>query len=446
MCEYLLDSAPWPDTQEAISNSRPERTTYYSKVNSFDDRFTILAIERYNYEFDVGQLANLNFAEFQTMRTLLRHLPLPPHPSPELENLRLAMLKRLSPREVSSLFDVNIWNPNLPHIKDQEGWSALHLVAFQLFFGIVNERDFSAELLTEWEEFGKHLIRNGAQLHDSQLHDPRMSPLFYGASHLDMAGARLDDCERFMQLWSKVLCGAGVDLLQYGRKEHILWENHICRWKTHGLFFEHQSDAWGLPCDGSMYQMKFGSTPNDWGVRYRWVATIPRYQLHHLPGAFTHSYILPQKILWAPTKEENVEGQWVKEGDHCVASIATYEGYEPQPERLIMRDLMNTTQDDTSVVPLLMSRRLTRTVRRSTSQPPPLQRRKREHYDWLSFFHPWLETCHLCPFDGKYRFGCSTEGQICVRNCVHGLGDPGIDDLFHVDVLIDTLRDMADSR
>ncbi|WPH00625.1 Hypothetical protein R9X50_00345500 [Acrodontium crateriforme] len=434
MCEYLLDQAPWPDTQEAISISKPKRRLWESQLGFFHDRFVMLAIEKYGYEFDAGQIVHLAYAGFPILKTILTHLPSPMHMSSELEVLKLVRQKIISPREISILFDIDIWDVRLAGLRDQEGWSALHLVAFQLCFASDDFSQFSVELHRQWEEFGSHLIRNNAE-----LHDPHMSPLFYAASHNKYLHPQ--SCEKFMQQWASLLSEAGIDLLEYGKKEHIHWDHLVRQQNSHGLCFESSADAWGLKYLGGIYQMKYGKTPADWRVQYRPVKTIPIFRLHHPPGAFSCDYVVPRTILWDPNEDEQTEGHWIKEAFSHLVSRATYMTSRLAFKPTVLDELMDAPQDDTSIIPLLISRRLRNSKRRSSSQPSPRDRRESYLHDCRSFYHSWLKECHLCPFDGKYRSGCGRHGATDFRSCLRGLGDPYMNDYYPIEILTTTIRD-----
>ncbi len=158
-------------------------------------------------------------------------------------------------------------------------------------------------------------------------------------------------------------------------------------------------------------QLVYGPKPEDWTVETTfetlslWSCNV--YRRRPPPGAFFEESRVPITIVWLPTDSERDEGPWTLvetkkrfTKDRDLSDLPFYSNES-------FHNLMNTTQDDSSVIMLMQHRAPRRSwfPSRSRSQPPHLRRRKFAFSGVPRSDGHWWLTYHLCPLDSTWRFG-----------------------------------------
>lgn len=228
---------------------------------------------------------------------------------------------------------------------DRYGHGLLHRLASILGHILLEDRTSSTHIdLSDWRSALRILIDASADLH-LQHHNPfgaKETPLW----NLPRSGPVNHHCG--IQGWARELRACGVDLHEYGKKEHELWEAHPMKF---------------LPCryaSSQQYRLMdftYGPEPSDWCVTVAREVTVKQHELHRMPCAWQND-LVPRTICWKLTGREENEGCWkpVRELDlQSTAFAADDLGMEHDPKH----EMFNAAQDDFDEVV-----RLARSVKR----------------------------------------------------------------------------------
>lgn len=215
----------------------------------------------------------------------------------------------------------------------------------------------------------------------------------------------------FSQLhrWLDLLLSAGVDLLEYGKKEKILWQS-----EDHGRFRVHD---W-----------TFGSCLDDWDITLQAVVKIPLYESACMPGYWPQERPWPAQLLWHPQPQDVLSPPWCWEKWEPLVLLSApfVAGGNEHRKRLFysfeqkkfaaFQALIDATQDDCGAVQLLISRSGQSLVsRRSQSEPRSDIAQRRCLNTEIQY---WLPEIHADFLDAKYRLVGSRENEMVVRRHV----------------------------
>ncbi|WPH04484.1 Hypothetical protein R9X50_00737500 [Acrodontium crateriforme] len=288
------------------------------------------------------------------------------------------------PHELSNIFGLDVFGRQMAKLKDPRGRSALWMVASELEKR-VKANYKSSSTLEEWFDLGVRLIRNGADPH-GRNHKGEGSIV---SGYIWDFHARLNTRVTLVRLWAQLLDAAGVNLVSYGDAE-------VANCDGGAVFFEYALDG------PHTCFLLYGSRPDDWGIRFQPIERLQIFQYYVTPGTFPQTSRVPTKISWYPIGRERLEGAWRLGSEHHRHSLSNtaVDHYKPPENRHIpLADMINSTQDDTLMLPLLLEReRHQRPRKRSQSEP-------RLANDGICLSRG-LIVLHQCPLDGKYRIGC----------------------------------------
>lgn len=317
----------------------------------------------------------------------------------------------------------------LASLKTKNGVTILHQVAqhiqTQNSWPCFREKD-----VEDWVRLGIHVLRNGAEL--SAVAHRGFVELF-GPVHLsprqsealakfkcpltplrNVISFRLKEyCkESFwaecllesVHAWAQILQQAGVDLLDYCRKENEIWKQIKCQ--NNSTFVSKFFSA-TQRCE--VEHVSCGSTPAEWSLICRNVWTVPIWKLQILPGGFSTEDLVPSTIMWDPTPEEKEEGIWKMQTEKELLSDPIdlkdlcVKVQEP------FTKLIDGTQDDSSLVVLMEYRRSHRkcSSSRSRSQPPLSTQRTIQDTIHRSAARSWSDGYHICRSDSRWRLDCA---------------------------------------
>jgi hypothetical protein len=318
----------------------------------------------------------------------------------------------------------------LASLRSSTGTSILHHIAHRIKYfhleGQPNE-------LKEWYDLGVNVLKNGAdpsytaQLTQTRLIGPAhtilyserksrerspATPLIDAIGHMWWKGGSKYAFVRTLKIirvWVEMLQLAGIDLIEYGGKESQIWRS-LSLQDHRGFERPWHSDD-DISC--KVEQLVYGSTPTDWSLIFSREWRVPILELKPPPGTFPEEHHLPTTIIWHPTREEDNEGHWEVQTKMKIFSDPmdlrdVVEAEEPFTE------LIRSTQDDSSVIMLMnfQSARPQNWASRSSSQPPSIRGRRGEP-EYTPFGRLWLQNCHFCCFDWRWRLCCV--GNICER-------------------------------
>lgn len=344
----------------------------------------------------------------------------------------------------------------LASLKTDNGRTVLHYTARRLFrLWNLAYRKFPCDDLQGWIDLGASVLKLGADpsriaakedfvpvyagKHGVCFHDFRgyrqkgwlTTPLL---DYLNVEHWEISLESEFMVrmtlkaicIWAKMIQQAGLKLRHYGAKEEQAWINL----GFHNIFKVEQRESHFGSAVTRLERLIYGSTPADWSLMIRYSSHIPVYKLRPLPGTFTEERHLPTTILWCPTENETNEGPWeLVENRELVTNPIDLRDLDVQSEEPFT-ELVHRTQDDSGVIMLIQYRaaRVRGSASRSRSQPPYMRHRKKAYFPEqgrIRRSHIWLETCHLCSFDSKWRLNCMKEQDepygSHVRNCFKGI-------------------------
>jgi len=315
----------------------------------------------------------------------------------------------------------------LASLRSSGGASIMHHIAHRIkYFHLHGQPDE----LKDWFDLGVNVLKNGGDpSYVTQLKHTKLvglesnilyqelkarerspgTPFMDAISHMWWKGFSVYALVRtlkIIRLWVEMLQQAGIDLIDYGSKESQIWR----RLGLQDYFRIRESWCSDMDLSCKVEKLVYGSRPADWGVIYSLERRVPLLELHPPPGTFPEERHLPTTIIWSPTDEEKDEGHWEVQTIKTIFS-------EPADLRDIVEpmepltELVNSTQDDSGVIMLMLSQsnRPRNSTSRSCSQPPA-SRRRRVGFERQGLRPHWLQTCHhLCRFDSRWRLCCSEE-------------------------------------
>ncbi|KAK5229123.1 hypothetical protein LTR47_008015 [Exophiala xenobiotica] len=431
----------FPDQGKVLSNS----LYYYSRYCLSEDVYRLF-LAAPGFDVDIDDPSN-------------RHLLLKNCPDPRCFNVIVAHQDpEFFGRPIAARFDLAVelqmiqlsgfceilgrTDGELAHLRcSKNGWTPLHYVAYGLYELLEDGSDFKEGL-----DFGVSLLRNGADpcsIPIDVVGQDRcpLTPLLrsLGADSWPPRVRDIPTGQRAIDDWINMLQEAGIDLLECGTRESKIWESL----KSGNCTEFEETENWG-PHGAPGLQVErllYGPTPTDWGFEFCRFLAVRVHQLQKMPGTYSSRSDIPDRIWWTPTEVEEAEGPWKVIGTKTLASA-------PVDSRLYSRSrepflgLVDDTQHDTGVIALVQQRAHLRRKeeptyrRRSISQPPILRRREVAYYARQEPENRrWLDRCHLCPFDSRWKFGCHghshTRWEVLsdnhpsdlfdVRSCVRGV-------------------------
>lgn len=468
MCRYLLENSPFPDSRQALldglsqsmynakfierimirhivdffgrdANDAEKLDNYKSLLTrpffedgrearrydlasvNFQSLYFRLFIQKHGLDMDVDDAVCLGAATDKTTaeswNIIVFSQPVPLSLSSLRDLLGIIIDHGVSARahELSYVFGLDVFGRQMARLKDKNGRSALHIVAAGLK-NVVTLSPRSIGILKEWFDLGVRLIKNGAKPHGGN--DKNTNSILAG--YFRDIDARLSTRVTLVRLWAKLLNSADVNLRTLGDAE-------IADWGGTKSFLDYTLDG------PQMCRLLYGYRPEHWGIYVQPLVRLQVYEWYDTPGTFAPISTLPRTIFWYPSWEKGFEGEWrlVSERHHHRSSDTAVTYYEP-PENphTPLTDMINSPQDDTSILPFLLEReRGGRKGKRARSQPPLTNRR-------ISVSRGMI-IVHQCPLDGKYRIGCKCISvqplpeheheykrvQIDLRHCVHAQSD-----------------------
>lgn len=415
MCQFLLSQTTWPDQAALLSSA----LGYYAANHSHLDGEETSQMYRFfmgspDFEADLDdeevRYGWLDICAHKQCLDLILETQLPGFFNLPTESrfefaVRVGTGSCMDPSGFLHCIQLPPSDTKLATLRSRNGISVLHYVAQQLS-NLMHWRSPHRNELNSWFEIGVAVLKNGVNpCCIARDRGQRFTPL---RTHLDArngtVAGNIREFERKLKallVWASMLQEAGLSLCEYGARESRAWES---------LGIQKGYDPSAIPYNGAILgQLVYGPEPSDWSLTFRNHIHVPVYKLHPLPGAFTKESHVPKTITWPPTEDENDEGPWELVGSKDILTEPIDIRDALNHEREPFLDLVDSTQDDTSIITLMQYRaaRTRNTASRSHSQPPPTRRREVAHYGAQeSSIHHWLGCYHLCLFNFRWQFGC----------------------------------------
>lgn len=452
ICQFLLKEATWPD-HSTVLNYSLGRCAHASccKWPRWQEGQTVKAYYQLFFEaleFDIEALeeepspAWLNRCRDPRILDLILQ-KIPREILSGSIEARFELTMKLTDFPTTSEFlkclGMQALDPRLAQLRTKHsGRSVLHYVASRLHYS-----RFSEKATNDWARLGVAVLKNGAnpssiakvaQSAWSQQEAANYEFGWYLTPLLESANISnwglwtdeewaLQQILETIQLWAGMVQQAGIDLCEYGAREREAWKT----------LPEEDPGYWAY--GWTVSELVFGATPEQWSFKVRDPHTANHWiwELGRLPGCFPENQdVLPTRIIWAPSPDEDSEGPWVKKEPLLISSQSV--DLRDVISGLERRDTpikpFRIVQDDTGAVSIMQHRASRKKVQRprSHSQPPPLGLRAgTTRYDLIRYNNgverPWLPSFHKSLVDFKWCLVCSFVDSKDMRRCVESAAD-----------------------